>query len=695
MGFTEDLHSAHQLVAFLTAISRCETAGDATRTVAELVAEEFDAEIGVVISADRVVATFGFGQQDVPETSLKMVMPGTSEILLDAFGPHHTMAAEWCAGEAGRLVVARCNEAFSYSERHLLLGMAGAFGLALSMISVLERQRREQQVLEVLLDIQQAISHRAPLPTVLDAITQGASQVLHDRAVSLLLNDVQDSSHPIIFGADLSSAAKTASAEVHVHGEPAGTLLVEMDSDVVNGDSTLALLHTFAEHASLALADARSLEEVQKAFRDPLTGLPNRRLFLDRLTQELRHPPSGELGIAVLFIDLDRFKAVNDTMGHDAGDELLCAVAERISNVMRSDATVARFGGDEFAVLVKSERASRDAAASIGERIIEVLKKPFSLNGQLAYIGATVGVAHAGESCLAADALLRNADIAMYLGKEAGRNVVITFHPSMGEALVERQELQTHLQSALASGELFLHYQPIVDLNSGRPLGLESLLRWQHPVRGLVPPCDFISLAEETGAIVDIGRWVLNQACCQLAEWHEIDATLTMSVNVSACQLRQSGFAEDVQSALQLAGLPGSALILDVTETALLENVELALETLSALKDAGISLALDDFGTGHSALSHLRMLPVDILKIDRSFISSAFDAPGNDRLASMVVSLGQACQLNVVAEGIEEDKQLQSLLALGCDSGQGYLFLHPSEAAVVESYLIDWACSGA
>ncbi|TVP43324.1 MAG: EAL domain-containing protein [Halomonas sp.] len=689
-GFTQDLQSTHQLVEFLTAISRCTTIDDATRLGAELIAEEFDAEISAVISAERVVETFGFGQQRVPEALLKAVMPGIGNVEFDVIGSCHTMAAEWHATATGKLIAARCDEAFSYSERHLLLGMAGAFGLALNMIGVLERQRREQRVLEVLLDIQRAISHRDPLPTVLEAITQGASQVLHGRAVSLMLDDAQDPSHPIISGADLSSVTKTASATVHIHGVAVGTLLAEMDVEAPGSEDELALLHAFAEHASLALADARSLEEMQKAFRDPLTGLPNRRLFLDRLTQELHHPQPGSSGVAVLFIDLDRFKAVNDTMGHDAGDELLCAVAERIRSVVRANATVARFGGDEFAVLV-TDCAAGSAAALVGERIIEVLKSPFSLNSQLAHIGATVGAAHADEACLDADALLRHADIAMYLGKEAGRNVVTTYHPSMGEALLERQALQTHLQSALERSELLLHYQPIVDLNSGRPLGVEALLRWQHPVRGLVPPADFISLAEETGAILDIGRWVLNEACRQLAEWRWIDASLTMSVNVSACQLRQSRFAEDVQDALRLAGLPGSALTLEITETALLKDVEKALETLSALKEVGISLALDDFGTGYSALSHLRMLPIDILKIDRSFVSSASAPPDNDRLAAMIISLGHACALKVVAEGIEESTQLESLRVLGCDLGQGYLFLRPNEAATVEAYLIDWA----
>ncbi|MDQ7734143.1 EAL domain-containing protein [Halomonas sp. SpR1] len=688
MDFTKELQSAHQLVEFLTAMSRCETVEDATRTVAELIAEEFDAEIGAVISAGRVVATFGFGQQRVPESLLKAVMPGVGEICFDGIGPCHTLSAEWQAGSDGQLTVARCNEAFNYSERHLLLGMAGAFGLALDMIRVLERQRHEKQVLEVLLDIQRAISHREPLPNVLEAITNGASQVLYGRAVSLLLDDAQDPSHPIISGADLSSAAKTASAKVHIHGVSAGTLVAELDPETLDNEDELALLHAFAEHASLALADARSLEEVEKAFHDPLTGLPNRRLFLDRLSQALRHE---ECGVAVLFIDLDRFKAVNDTLGHDAGDELLCAVAERIRGVMRADTTIARFGGDEFAALVQTDSASENAAASVGKRIIEVLKTPFSLNGQLAYVGATVGVAHSEAHCLQADALLRNADIAMYHGKEAGRNVVITYHSSMGEALLERQVLQTDLQGALGSGELLLHYQPIVDLSTGRPLGLEALLRWQHPSRGLISPSEFIPLAEETGAIVDIGRWVLNQACLQLAAWRWIDTKMTISVNVSASQLRDSDFASDVLAALRLAGLPGSALILEITETALSEDMELALETLSALKDVGISLALDDFGTGYSALSHLRMLPVDIIKIDRSFVSSASENSGNDRFAAMIVSLGHACQLSVVAEGIEEYAQLQSFRALGCDLGQGYFFMHPGDAVAVESYLVDWS----
>ncbi|MBZ0331795.1 EAL domain-containing protein [Halomonas sp. ANAO-440] len=686
-----DLQSPHQLVEFLTAISRCENVIEATRTGAELIAEEFDAEVGAVISNGKVVAAIGFGQQSVPESSLKSVSTGTGQATFETVGPCHTLAADWHAGVVGRLIVARCQGGFGYAERQLLLGMAGAFGLALDMITVLERQRREQKVLEVLLGIQRAISHRAPLPDILEAVTQGASQVLRGRPVSLLLEDAQDPGYPIMSGADLSSSTETARATVHIHGVTAGTLVVEVGDEFLDNESDQALLSTFAEHASLALADARSLEEMQKAFRDPLTGLPNRRLFLDRLSQVLRHHKPGQPGPAVLFIDLDRFKAINDTMGHDAGDELLCDVAERIRSVIRADSTAARFGGDEFAVLINEDYPSQNTAAHVGERIIEALRQPFSLNGQLAYIGGTVGVAHAEVPGLRADVMLRNADIAMYRGKAIGRNVVITYLPAMAEALLERQTLQTHLQSALAHDELLLHYQPIVELGSGRPKSLEALLRWQHPSRGLVPPSDFIPLAEETSAIVEIGRWVLNQACAQLAEWHHIDPSLTMSVNVSARQLRHGTFADDVQAALRLAGLPGSALTLEITETALLEDVELALATLSTLKEVGISLALDDFGTGYSALSHLRDFPVDILKIDRSFVSSATSMTGNDRLAAMVVSLGHACRLMVVAEGIEQIEQLQRLRELGCDYGQGYHFLRPAEPAAIEAFLTVWA----
>ncbi|MBA2778919.1 putative bifunctional diguanylate cyclase/phosphodiesterase [Billgrantia kenyensis] len=682
----QDVQSPHRLVEFLTAISRCENVAEAARTGAELIAEEFDAEIGAVIVNDRLMSTFGFGQQSVPEAMLKAALPGTDEAIFETIGSCHTLAAEWHAGATGRLVVARCHGAFGYTERHLLLGMAGAFGLALDMLAVLERQRREQQVLEVLLDIQRAISHRAPLPDILEAVTQGASQVLGGHPVSLLLDDAQDPGRPIVSGADLSGAAETVSAVVHIHGVPAGTLLVEIGGETLSGQEELALLRTFAEHASLALADARSLEEMQKAFRDPLTGLPNRRLFLDRLNQALRQQAPGHTP-AVLFIDLDRFKAINDTMGHDAGDELLCAVAERIGKVMRPDATVARFGGDEFAVLVNVDDAPLETAARIGERIIEVLRQPFGLGGQLAYIGATVGVAHAGASDQQADVLLRHADIAMYRGKAVGRNVVITYQPAMGEALLERQLLQTHLQSALGGGELTLHYQPIVDLRSGRPKGLEALLRWRHPCRGMVPPCDFIPLAEETGAIVEIGRWVLDQACRQLGEWHRLDPSLTVSVNVSARQLRQPSFADDVQAALDQAGLEGRALTLEITESALLEDLELALGTLQALKAVGIALALDDFGTGYSALSHLRVLPVDELKIDRSFISTMEGESDSDRLAAMIVSLGHACRLRVVAEGIEDSLQLAALKELGCDYGQGYLFRRPQDAQAIGDYL--------
>ena len=527
----------------------------------------------------------------------------------------------------------------------------------------------------------------AQLSTILAAVTDGASTVLRGCPVSLLLDDALDPERPIVAGADLTRAVATVSAAVHINGVPAGALVAATQDGAPVGSAERSLLHAFAEHASLALTDARTVEAMQEAFRDPLTELPNRRLFLDRLTQALRQRDPLRSSLSVLFIDLDRFKAVNDSLGHAAGDTLLRAVAGRIRGCTRSDATAARFGGDEFALLLQGYD-DQTCPGVVAERIIAALREPFSIKDKIVFIGATIGIAHAdADPEIAADELLSNADLAMYRAKAVGGGCALTYDPQMRIALLARLDLQSQLQGALGRDELVLHYQPIVELDTGLTVGLEALLRWRHPERGMIAPLEFIPIAETTGMIVAIGRWVLVQACQQLARWRQIDPCLTMNVNVSVHQLRDRSFPTEVERALRETRLPGDALILEITESVLIEDQELIFGTLRTLKQLGVAIALDDFGTGYSSLGYLLKFPVDILKIDRSFVSGPASETGGDQLIRTIIELGRAYHLEVVAEGIEDESQRTRLRELGCRRGQGYHFARPTDAAGIESHL--------
>lgn len=679
----------HRLVEFLGTISRCGDGASAVRSATELVAEEFDAEICAVVVDGRLVAAFGFGAAAVPEDTLTAIAPGIGRTTFAGIGPCSTLAAPWAAGTQGRLVVARTVGAFDRSDRNLLMGMAGSLGLVLDMLAVLERERGRHLVLQVLLDLQRAISHREPLPVVLNAVTDGASRVLRGVEVCLVLAQAVEADRPVVVGPPIEPGDDVAEVPVHVHGTPVGVLRARSSNGARVDPDGLALLTSFAEHASLALAEARAIEVVEEAFRDPLTGIPNRQLFMERLTQELAHAATRPGGPAVLFIDLDRFKAVNDTLGHAAGDELLRAVSERIRSCVR-DGTVARFGGDEFAVLLEDVAEPADAAA-VGERIVAEIQRSFTIGGRTVHVGATVGIAHVDPELPVADAeeLVRNADAAMYRGKGLYGSRVVTYDPHLHAALLERLELQSDLQLALDRGELKVLYQPVALLPGGGLLGAEALLRWAHPTLGLVPPGEFIPLAELTGAIVPIGRWVLAEACRTLTRWRTRSPDAAVGVNVSVHQLRDPGFVDDVRRVLADEHLPGTNLFLEITESVLLDDEEHMVARLEALRDLGCPIVLDDFGTGFSALGYLRSYPVDVLKVDRSFVSGSGSGSGGDQLVRTILELGRAYGLGVIAEGIETREQCDRLVELGCRFGQGWYLGRPMPADQVAEALAE------
>ncbi|WP_029457287.1 sensor domain-containing protein [Solidesulfovibrio alcoholivorans] len=416
-----------------------------------------------------------------------------------------------------------------------------------------------------------------------------------------------------------------------------------------------------------------------QAFHDALTGLPNRSLFADRLERALtRAARRDDYQYAVLMIDLNKFKGINDTLGHQAGDALLVEVAQRLVRCVRGMDTVARLGGDEFAVILE-ELKSKKEVMSVVDRISTVLAQPFPLCGAVVTPGASVGIVLRTRDYVSAEDILRDADIAMYRAKEQGRPSMV-FDRKMHEEILEAISLEADLRQALTAGELLLHYQPIVDVQHGGIEGFEALVRWDHPTRGLVPPVQFIPLAEETGLILPLGRFVIAEACRQLRDWqrdYPFARGLSVSVNVSCRQFVKDGLVEHVAQVLAETGLPPDCLKLEITESVLMHDARHTAKELSRLKALGVKIAIDDFGTGYSSLSYLRQLPIDHLKIDRSFISGADCDGESQEIVKSIISLARSLGLTVIAEGVEREDQLDRLRQCACDKAQGFMFSRP------------------
>jgi diguanylate cyclase (GGDEF)-like protein/PAS domain S-box-containing protein len=436
------------------------------------------------------------------------------------------------------------------------------------------------------------------------------------------------------------------------------------------------------------ITDSKAFREQlsYQAFHDPLTHLPNRVMFREGLEIALARAARHKSMVAVLFLDLDRFKVVNDSLGHETGDRLLVAVSRRLRSCLRPGDTFARLGGDEFTILLEDVAGASDAAR-IAERLIEALQEPFTLDTREVVIGGSIGIAIGPAGQYSAEELLRHADMAMYRAKDRGRSRYEIFDTDLGARARRRLDLEAELRRAVEHEEFQLHYQPLVSLHTGDVTVLEALVRWQHPKRGLILPAEFISLAEETGLIVPIGRWVLVEACRRVRQWQDrlpTGQSLFISVNVSARQFQQLGLVEDVVFALESSGLNPRGLILEITETVLMEDAEAAISTLHTLKSLGVRLALDDFGTGYSSLSYLRRYPIDILKIDRSFVDGLATGSEASSFVHTITRLAQRLRMTTVAEGIERPEQRAEALALGCDLGQGDLFSHPLDAEALE-----------
>jgi diguanylate cyclase (GGDEF)-like protein len=434
------------------------------------------------------------------------------------------------------------------------------------------------------------------------------------------------------------------------------------------------------------VSERRRLEEqlTHQAFHDPLTGLANRALFRDRVSHALALAQRRGSPVTVLFLDLDDFKTVNDSLGHAEGDRLLIAAAERFLACARTADTVARLGGDEFAILIEGA----DGRDGLPDRLAAAMSHPFSLSGNQVRVTASIGVASASTDD-SADDLLRNADMAMYAAKRSGKGRAETYESQMYADIRERLDLEAALRDAIEGHELTLFYQPIVNLQSGGIYGLEALLRWEHPQFGRLLPQHFVPLAEETGLIVQLGLWVLGEACRQLQVWRAAhpQLPLAVSVNISGRQLQGSGLADALRQTLASSGVEPSSVVLEITESVLMQQTDSVLERLQQLKGLGVRLAIDDFGTGYSSLSYLQRFPIDILKIAKPFVEEVGQGADRSALARAIVGLGDTLKLQTIAEGIERAEQRAALVELGCTLGQGHHFCPALSAAAIEELL--------
>ena len=512
--------------------------------------------------------------------------------------------------------------------------------------------------------------HRAPVTEGLSGrvISTGEPAVLEDYQAARTGSQLAPEGTQTIIGVPIREQNRVIGSLV-VASTTAGRRWTERER---------ALLSAYADHVGVVVAVARASSATREALTDPLTGLANRRLLLDRMQHELVRGDRGGEPVTVLFMDLDGFKLVNDSLGHSVGDQLLVAVADRLRGAIRDHDVCARLGGDEFAVLLIGA-ADPDAVA---RRIIDVINRRFQIGADEVFVSISVGIVGGRDE---AETLLGHADVAMYHAKRSGAGGYARFEPSMQAALVSRLTVRTELRRAAEREEFELHYQPIYDLQSGKIAAFEGLVRWRHPDRGLVPALDFIPIAEQTGMIVELGRWVLEHGCRQLAAWRT-RAPIALSLNVSTRELQRPDYTDIVRGAINGA-FPPSALILEITERQPLDDVPGVLETLRAVRALGVRLALDDFGTGYSTLINLSRLPIDLLKIPRPFLAAVTDDRRHGLLAG-TVGLGRHLGLTTVGEGIEDHAQRDLLTELGCDLGQGYHLGHPLDAAGADQLLI-------
>jgi diguanylate cyclase (GGDEF)-like protein/PAS domain S-box-containing protein len=567
-------------------------------------------------------------------------------------------------------------------------------GLVISARDLTDRRRAEADLREAQERFRSAFEY-APIGMALIALDGGVFRV--NRALvgilgrsehELLRATIADLSHPddreraasAISGLLGSNAQSDQREQRFLHHDGHVVWLSVSTSLVRDVDGRPLYFVSQMEDITERKASGEAL--AHQAIHDPLTGLPNRLLFVERLGRELTRANARRERVAVLFLDLDRFKLVNDSLGHSAGDRLLVSVADRLSSTMGPTDVVARFGGDEFVILCQNV-SSEETAELMAERLAAVVAKPLALIEGEVFVTASIGIALSEGIGDTPETLLRNADAAMYHAKDLGRDRAELFDAPTHHRAVDNLRTGNALHRALERGELRVHYQPLLDLESMRLTGFEALIRWQHPERGLVAPNDFVPLAEETGLIVPLGMWALEESCRQAVRWHRAsrDGTrISISVNLSPRQLAEPALPNDVARVLAQTGLHPDSLWLEITESTLMRDTESALSALNALRALGVHLSIDDFGSGYSSLAYLAQLPVEALKVDRSFVNGIPARADSTAITTAIVSLARALNLVTVAEGIEQPEQLDALKAMGCDLGQGYLFGRPQTA---------------
>jgi diguanylate cyclase (GGDEF)-like protein len=724
--------TTQQLAAFLSVVSSYTDERDALRGGVERAAEAIDSEVAALVQDGRVTASIGFAAGAAPVGQLiEAATDQRFEAELGDLGVCTGMSA--AVGEHdGTLLVARIGrDGFSQEEADLLRGMGRVLALSLRSIRLIGELKERQTLLERLTLLQRSIASRAELEDVLDAIVAGASELLGDELVDLSLIDPEDPSvlevvasvgysprlleqirrtpmevgiaghavserRPIVvedYGTDprrmpdvvVDGLSAIISAPVYQRGELVGALSLGTRragrhySDIER-DAVLA----FAEHAGLALNDAKAAEETaHQAFHDPLTGLANRALFVDRLAQARTRASAAGDSVGVLFADLDGFKTVNDSLGHAAGDQLLIIVGQRLASVVGPTDTVARFGGDEFAILVEDVRQPIELAR-MARMALDGLERVIEVEGREVFITASIGIAVGLEE---PEDLLRNADLAMYEAKGQGKGRYEIFQRHMHEALAQRLELELDLKRAADRDQFVLHFQPIVELDTGTVTGVEALIRWLHPAQGLIPPDKFIPIAEESGQIHALGRWVLWEACQRVVDWEDQYGPLGLNVNISSAQLRQASLVREVAEILEATGFEPDRLSLEITESVLMDVTSSNTERLDALKRLGVQLAVDDFGTGYSSLQYLKRFPFDWLKIAKPFVDGVDGSDEQARIARAIVDLAHSLEIEVIAEGIESRRQAVVLGDLGCLSGQGFHYSPPLPADEISAYL--------
>jgi len=740
--------ATHQLVEYVSTLVHSPDEDAALRVGLENAAETLEAEIAVLVRDGEAIRTVGLPGTAPPELLAVVGKTRSRGLDLPGLGRCTAVSVPLAPRTASYVVLARLgDQRFLPEEINLLRGMAGALRMSQETMRLLEAERgaralserraaenaalaaslqERQLLLERLSRIQRSISHRAPLPEVLHAITAGAAELLGDSVACLRIIDPGDprstvmmsavglpesvrvSSHRLPIGAGFlgqaiagnrvvvadSSSSGTAeaaslaeqglasaiAAPVHDQGRPVGALMVGSSSpDRRYRPVEREALEAFAQHASLALTDARTVEAMELACQDGLTGLASRALFVQRLEHAgLRNRRHGSR-FALLYLDVDGFKVINDSLGHSAGDELLVQIGDRIRGCLRRGDFAGRLGGDEFGILMENARRPADAIG-LARRLLGALEPAFFVEGKRVAASASIGVAVSSAAVHGASDLLRNADVAMYRAKASGKNRYILFEPQMYAAALARTELESDLLHSLEASELRVQFQPIVDMETRRVQGCEALVRWQHPTRGLISPLDFIPVAEETGIIHEVERWVLREALAglrsvlaQLPAW----APLSVSVNLSPFSIRGLDLVNDVREALDGAGIAPEQLTMEVTESALLHDSETTVRTLTLLKEMGIRLAIDDFGAGYSSLTDLTMCDFDILKVDRVFIRDMVGAGETAPIARAILAMARILDLEVIAEGVETVHQVARLQEMGCRLAQGDYYSPP------------------